>query len=83
MLIRCDAGITLDIDGKFNVKEVELAESTVSVKALNKICTVLEANKEKNASLGLTADMISLSPEAMGVGAKKSKINYVDTPTVN
>jgi hypothetical protein len=33
--------------------------------------------------LGLTADMISLSPEAMGVGAKKSKINYVETPTVN
>ncbi len=82
-LILWDAGITFDIDGKFNVKEVEFAESTVNVKALNKIWTVLEANKEKNASFGLTAEMISLSPVAIGVGAKKSKINYVDTPTVN
>ena len=45
--------------------------------------TELEADNEKNASLGLAADIVSLSPDAIGVGAKKSKINSVDVPTVN
>ena len=82
-LILCEAGITFDMVGKFNVIDVELAESTVRLNAKNVIYTVPGADKEKNASLGLTADIINLSPVVMGVGAKKSKLNSVVVPTVN
>ncbi len=75
MSILVDVGITLDIEGNTNVKEVELLDSTVRLKALNKTWTTLNEDKEKNASLGVKAEMISLSLDAIGVGAKKSKIN--------
>ena len=62
---------------------MELVESIVKLSALNWMSTELEADNEKNASFGLAADIVSLSPDAIGVGAKKSKINSVDVPTVN
>lgn len=69
----CEAGIKFDMVGKFNVMNVELdEESTVKLNAKGVIYTVPGADKEKNASLGLTADIINLSPVVMGVGAKKS-----------
>lgn len=72
-LILCEAAIAFDMFGKFNVMDVELdEESTVKLNAKNVIYTVPGADNEKNASLGLTADIINLSPVVMGVGAKKS-----------
>jgi hypothetical protein len=83
-LIICEADIMFDIFGKFNIIDVEFDESTVMVNAdaPEFAITFPDADRKKNVSLGLTADIISLSYDMIGVGAKKSKLNSVFAPTV-
>lgn len=82
MLNLVDAEIT-DIDGKTRVNEVELLDYIDKPKAWYRTYTEPDADNEKKESFGVMAEIISLSPVAMGVGAKKSNVNSVVDPTVS
>ncbi len=80
----CEADIIFDIIGKFNTTDVGFDESNtmVNADAPEFTITFADADKMKNVSLGLTADIISLSSVIIGVGAKKSKLNSAFAPTL-